>query len=70
MKVIGNESHVFIAVEQRLDGLRSKASWAYPDPYLEVTVGQGDDRAQFRVTPELARQLATGLRRAAKRAEA
>ena len=63
-----SDAKVWISVEQRLDGLTSQ--WG-ADPYITVTVAQGDDvDVEFHVGVALAKKIARGLNKAAKRAAA
>lgn len=60
--------HVWIEVEQRLDGLTSR--WG-PDPNLELIFKRGDEPAvKVKLSLSLAKTLARGINKAVKRAEA
>lgn len=61
---------VWIAVEQRLDGLTGR--WG-PDPYINVVLnkpGDGGERISFNISTDMAKLLARGLTKAVKRSAA
>ncbi len=67
-----HESKVWVAVEQRLDGLNSRKPYQYPAAYITVTVEQGEGNAnvKFNLDADTAKRLAKGLNLAAKRSVA
>lgn len=69
-EMIQKSTHkVWVAVEQRLDGLNSRRPDQWPAAYITVTVEQGDDKPniKFNCDAHVAKALAKGLNAAAKR---
>lgn len=68
--MIQRDNKVWVAVEQRLDGLTSR--WG-PDPYLNLHLEEGSGENlkihDFDIDQETAKLLARGINKALKRAQ-
>lgn len=65
-----NDWKAWISVEQRLDGILSRSSYVYPEPYIKLTIEQEKDQTvTITVDAALAKKIARGLTAAARRAK-